>query len=133
MKVTSIDRQTIRMINAEVDSALQAIGEKYGLSMKMGNSTFSHTNFTTKYTASVKDSSGVAVTPEAQDWDRFAHRHGITAKVGDTFTTPQGDTYTIMGWKHRSHKYPILASSRNGKVYKFTVRAVKYALEAVTA
>jgi len=121
--ITSFDRQTIRTINAEVQEALAKIGERHGLQIDLAGTTFSPTNFTTKFTCAVVSSDGVAQTREASDYDIYAPIHGVTLKVGDSFTH-HGETYTIIGWKPRSQKFPILAT-RGGRTYKLAIPFVK--------
>lgn len=48
---------------------------------------------------------------------------GIQLELGDEFKY-DGKTYTIVGLKPRSKRYPILAKCSDGKTYKLTVELV---------
>ena len=121
--ITSFDRKTVRTINAEVAEALKQIGEKHGLQIDLAGTSFSPTNFTTKFTCAVVDRDGIAQTVEASDYRVCAKHYGITLQLGDSFTH-HGHTYTIIGWNSRSKKYPVLAT-RDGKTYKLATQFVK--------
>lgn len=124
-KVNSLDRASVRQINSEIESALKAVAEKYGIAIKVGNSRFSNTNCTTKIEIATVAESGEVLTKEAVDFNRYASSmFQITKKLGDTFEC-RYDTYEIIGLKPRSSKYPVLAKNlANGKTFKFPANAV---------
>lgn len=127
MKISSFDRSTVRLINSEIESALQAIGNKYGVQIGTGNSRFSSTEFTTKVKVAAVNSSGVVLSKEAKVWDLMAPTHGINFKVGDQFQVHSSPlTFTITGWNTRSPKYPIQAQAGGAK-YKIPVNVLKFA------
>lgn len=105
-KVNSLDRASVRQINSEIESALKAVAEKYGVAIKVGNSRFSNNNCTTKIEIATVAESGEVLTKEAVDFNRYASSmFQITKKLGDTFEF-RYDTYEIVGLKPRSSKYP---------------------------
>lgn len=124
-KVNSLDRASVRQINSEIESALKAVAEKYGVAIKVGNSRFSNNNCTTKIEIATIAESGEVLTKEAVDFNRYASSmFQITKKLGDTFEF-RYDTYEIVGLKPRSSKYPVLAKNlSNNKTFKFPANAI---------
>jgi hypothetical protein len=122
-KVNSFDRANIRQINAEIENALSAVAQKYGVEINLKNTRFSTDNYSTKIEVCTLNNGNV-MTKEAIDFNRYKNIKGINAELGDAFNY-QGDIFTITGYKSRSSKYPILAvSNNNGKTYKFPISLV---------
>lgn len=122
-KVNSFDRANIRQINAEIENALSAVAQKYGVEINLKNTRFSTDNYSTKIEVCTLNNGNV-MTKEAIDFNRYKNIKGINAELGDAFNY-QGDIFTITGYKSRSSKYPILAVSNNtDKTYKFPISLV---------
>ena len=122
-KVNSFDRANIRQINAEIENALSAVAQKYGVEINLKNTRFTTSNYSTKIEVCTLND-GTVMTKEAIDFNRYKNIKGINAELGDAFNY-QGDIFTITGYKSRSSKYPILAVSNNtGKTYKFPISLV---------
>lgn len=119
------DRKKVREINAEIEAAIAKVATKHGLDFKMGNSRFSKTEITTKYTVSIVGEAGVGLTKEARNWDIYAPMYGIKDfHVGDKFSPFRSHkVFTIIGWNARSPKYSVLAES-DGKTYKLTPQSL---------
>ena len=122
-KVTSFDRQNIRQINSEIESAIKSIAEKYGLEVKLGSTRFTNSNFTTKLQVATVGEGGITMSKEATDFNRYKTILGINMELGQEFQR-SGKTFTIVGLKPRSKKYPILAKCSDGKTYKLPVDLV---------
>lgn len=122
-KVTSFNRQNIRQINSELEAALKQVAEKYGLEVKLGNTRFTSDNFTTKVQVATVGEGGITMSKEATDFNRYKTILGINMELGQEFQR-SGKTYTIVGLKPRSKKYPILAKCSDGKTYKLPVDLV---------
>lgn len=122
-KVTSFNRQNIRQINSELEAALKQVAEKYGLEVKLGNTRFTGDNFSTKVQVATVGESGITMSKEATDFNRYKTILGINMELGQEFQR-SGKTFTIVGLKPRSKKYPILAKCSDGKTYKLPVDLV---------
>ena len=122
-KVTSFNRKNIRQINNELEAALKQVAEKYGLEVKLGNTRFTGDNFSTKVQVATVGQDGIAMSKEATDFNRWKTALGINMDLGQEFQR-NGKTYTIVGLKPRSKKYPILAKCSDGKTYKLPVDLV---------
>jgi len=122
-KVTAFNRQNIRQINSELEAALKQVAEKYGLEVKLGNTRFTGDNFTTKVQVATVAEGGITMSKEATDFNRYKTILGINMDLGQEFQR-SGKTFTIVGLKPRSKKYPILAKCSDGKTYKLPVDLV---------
>ncbi len=122
-KVTSFNRQNIRQINSELEAVIKQVAEKYGLEVKLGNTRFTGDNFTTKVQVATVAEGGITMSKEATDFNRYKTILGINMELGNEFER-NGNTYTIVGLKPRSKKYPILAKCSDGKTYKLPVDLV---------
>jgi hypothetical protein len=122
-KVTAFNRQNIRQINSELEAALKQVAEKYGLEVKLGNTRFTGDNFTTKVQVATVGEGGITMSKEATDFNRYKTILGINMELGQEFER-SGKTYTIVGLKPRSKKYPILAKCSDSKTYKLPVDLV---------
>jgi hypothetical protein len=118
LKLKSFDRQTIRLLRERIDSALHQIAQEYGISITAGNARFTPENVRLKLELAVIGENGVE-SIAAVDFRKYAILLGLKSEdLGKTFLF-RGKPYTIVGAKTSSHKYPILAKNKNGKVYKF--------------
>lgn len=122
-KVTSFNRQNIRQINSELEAVIKQVAEKYGLEVKLGNTRFTGDNFTTKVQVATVAEGGITMSKEATDFNRYKTILGINMDLGQEFQR-SGKTFTIVGLKPRSTKYPILAKCSDGKTYKLPVDLV---------
>lgn len=124
MKVTQFDRSNLSQINAEIEQAIKAIAKKYGIEVKLGNTRFSKQNASSKFELMAVGESGTVMTKEALDFNRYKNYKGINANLGDSFQY-RGNTYTITGYKPKSHKYPVIATClEDGKSYKLPISIV---------
>ncbi len=127
-KINEFDRTNLRLLRDDVESALNAVGKKYGIDLRLGTGRFSSENVTFRLEGSVIRAEGV-VTREAAEFRQYADLLGLEASdLGKTFQH-RGQPYEIVGAKLSSSKYPIFARNvLNRKVYKFRVADVREAL-----
>ena len=125
-KITQFDRQSLRALRVDLDSAMATIASKYGIELSAGNISFTSETATIKVAAGIIGSNGRAVTPEAKAFDQYKSLVGLGGlNVGDTIDL-QGDMYTISGYKPRSKKSPVVVTKvSNGSSYKVSVDMVK--------
>lgn len=117
----NFNKQTLKIMRQDIDSALEAVAKKHGVSFKLGNIRYTGSDFRTKLECFAGDASDAA----QQAFERDAWRVGVKKTAfGQTFT--QGNiTYKITGINTRAKKYPIKAESMNrGKRYKFPVSSL---------
>ena len=125
----SITKTNIKSIRNDLDSALAKVGKKYGLAISTGNIRFNASELRTKITASVVDSSSVAVGVDpadaalVSDFNRNKARWGVTKNIGDTVTYG-GSSYKLVGSKSSRPKYPLVVEGVQGGRYKMPLSAI---------
>lgn len=102
-----ITKETCRNLRSDMENALQAVAEKYGMDFDIGNMRFSPSTLTVKVTAAVL---GENVENVLQgEFNRFCRRYGLSeSDYGREIIDFQGHRHIILGIKPRSRKYPIL-------------------------
>jgi hypothetical protein len=122
-KINQFDRQSLRALRADLDSAMATIANKYGIQLNAGNISFTAETATIKVAAGIIKN-GTVVTAEAKAFDQYKRLVGLGAfNVGDSINI-QGKQYTITGYKPRSSKAPVCVS-RDGRGFKVSVDMVK--------
>lgn len=123
MKITSFDRNTVKNLRSDIDSALAILSKKYGIEISAGNASFTASNVTYKVQAAVKASSGITMTKEASDFNTFGSRLLSGFSLGQTIDL-QGKKYVIAGWKTRAQKNPVIVTSE-GKTYRVSTEMIE--------
>ena len=125
MKVSNVDKPSIKAIRMAMDIALAKVEKQYGIKISTGNARFSGDEVTFKVKANTIGTGGQVQTKEAQNWDMMAQVNGLGHfSVGDTIQL-QGKSFTIKGWNTRARKSPINIEDQNGRGYKCSVSMVK--------
>lgn len=129
MKIKKFDRPTLKAIRGDMDAALMAVAEKYGITLEVGNVSFADTNFRAKLEARIQFGDG-ELTVAAQDFVNLARSYGFQPEdLGREFSS-NGKRFKITGMKPGSSKYPVLGNCvLTGRGYKFPVDRVKRNLE----
>lgn len=127
-QITTIDRDTARILSEECAVALHAVASKYGLELVRKAGTFGARELNVKFqlrSAEVGDG-GVTITRESQTFKSLAPIYGLSPDdLGREFTTSNG-RYKITGLVPRRGKYPIQAVCVvTGKGFKFSADTVK--------
>ena len=120
--IKQFDKTNLQSLRLEMDKALQAISNKYGITIKAGNASFSGNECTFKVKLNTKGTDGTVITKEAKDFDRYKGLHGMDhLSVGDTIYI-QGSPYILTGFNTRARKAPINFTNSVGSGYKCSVR-----------
>jgi hypothetical protein len=125
--ITQFDKSNLQALRVEMDNALQAISNKYGITIKTGNASFSGNECTFKVKLNTTSTDGTVITKEAKTWDLYKGlTHGPLdglkhLSVGDKITI-SGNTYILSGFNTRAKKAPINFTDLSGKGYKCSVR-----------
>ena len=122
----AFDRQNLRVIRADIEQALRAVEQKHGVSFTLGSIRFSPDSFRCRLEADASAKAGLPAADRARkEFEEYAGAFFLkTDDFGKTFVGHTGSRYTICGIKPSSYKYPILARSSRGTVYKFTAEQV---------
>lgn len=125
--LTGFNRENLGELRGKVQVALSVIGAEYGIRFEVGNIRFSDTSFRFRTECKINGASAGVGDGNSRDQDAretfmaYCTMYGLKPEhFGKTFRH-RGKSYTICGFKPRSHKYPILAKSARGAVYKFSV------------
>ncbi len=118
----------LRKVIAEMDAAVKAIGETYGITANVKkNFTYSPSHFTTTIEGYVATEGVESV--EQEQFNRYAHRYGLTKEdFGKTFRF-ENDTYTLNGIRPRASKYIFIGVREgDGKRVCFTKTIIQHNL-----
>lgn len=127
-----LSKQDVIRIRHQLQEALQNIELDEGVTLKLGNASYSANNITFKLDVSVPNENGETISKEGEDFKVYAHRFGMTPEnLGSEFNDHEMGVCKIIGCKPRSHKYPILVETTRGKIYKFPADRVVRGLNAV--
>jgi hypothetical protein len=109
-----MNKSKVVSISEKIKLSLLEISKLEGINISIGAISFSSTSFNLKITGVDIDS------PETDSVNLIlSKRYGFTQNIiGMEFTSPSG-TYIINGIKTANHKYPILATRKDGKHFKF--------------
>lgn len=116
------NKSNLKTIRADVAAALAAVESKHDVKFSLGNIRFSDNDFRCKLECvSATNSSGNAVNIDRQKFESKCWMFGVPkTSFGKTFKSGR-KTYTITGINSRAHKYPIQATDKQGRRYKFPV------------
>ncbi len=108
--VNKIDRDVCKDIRSELDSVLASIGEKLGVSLRMGGGSFSSDSATFKLEVELLSETGRPISKEETSLNQNHEFLGIPKEwLGAKLKDPQtGKIYYLRGYKVRSRKRPFL-------------------------
>lgn len=107
IKIEAFDKANLKLVRTDIDQALQAIGAKYGISLRMGSGRFSPESATLKIEA--KATGKVASDGFAKSMKAL---YNLTAGV-------PVNGKTLIDYKRSAHKYPFVYRDEiTGKSYK---------------
>ena len=118
--IQQFNKANLQALRVEMDNALQAISNKYGITIKAGNASYSGNECTFKVKCNTKATDGTVITKEAMNWDRIAKLKGLGHLSVGSQVILQGKTFTIAGWNTRARKAPINIVNVHGDKYKCT-------------
>jgi len=126
--IEKIDRNVCKDIRSELDSELASIGERLGLSLRMGGGSFSSDSATFKLEVELLSETGRPISKEETYLNQNHERLEIPkAWLGAKLKDPKdGKLYYLRGYKVRSPKRPFLIEDvRTGTTYVTTKLGVK--------
>ena len=108
-KIVSFTRPNIKRVQAEIDKALAAIGERHGIQIKTGAGNFSPTSVKLKLEMAVISDGGVAKTP-----GRVALELHYPQYV-DKIVTVNGKQGKVVEYHSKKWKNPFIVETLNRK------------------
>ena len=123
--MTTLNRQVLKMITDEIESAIAHIGKKYDVEIKYKSGSFTPSNASLKFTVNTISDNGDSITKETSDFVRYAKFYGFSVDDLNKTFNYCNEKYTVVGLKASSKKYPILCKREDGKMFKMTAQTVK--------
>jgi len=119
------DRTTLKVLRKEINSALSAVCETHGITITLGNISFSNNEASIKMKANIEG----APTKEESMYSSYALITDLPP-LHSVVKLFDGKEYKIIGWNTKARKYPIKAMEiHTGKVFKMRESQIKNALE----
>ena len=118
----------LKDLGKDIEEALKLISAKHGITIEVGNMSYSPTTCNIKLKAVItgEDKSEEAIMKV--EWSAKASRYGFKASdFGRSFKI-DGKMFTISGVRPKNRSYPIIGTDANGKNYKFTSSMVREGL-----
>ena len=114
--VNKIDRDLCKDIRSELDSVLASIGEKLGVSLRMGGGSFSSDSATFKLEVELLSETGRPISKEETYLNDNHELLGIPKDwLGAKLKDPRdGKLYYLRGYKARSPKRPFIIETVDG-------------------
>jgi hypothetical protein len=127
--LTKINRSNAKTLRAETEQALQAVADKYGLSVNIGNGRFNDDQYRAKFEFNVAAQTTAPGSPAVSKKDvAAAKKLGLPEDIiGRQFKSGR-TTYTVSGFNLRRRKYPVSGIGPKGGRYKFPADAVQRGL-----
>lgn len=126
--VCQIDKVMLSALRHDLDAALIAIAEKHGLTLKVGNISFTERTFVAKVEGALLNADGSATDRRAEDFKRYAHMFGLEPEwLGRTFKWG-GREFKVAGLNTKGKTMPVIGERADGKRFKFTVESVQLSL-----
>jgi len=126
--IEKIDRDVCKDIRTELQSELASVGDRLGLSLRMGGCRYSNDSATFKLEVELLSESGRPVSKEEKYLnDNYERLEIPKAWLGAKLKDPKdGKLYYLRGYKVRSPKRPFLIEDvRTGTTYVTTKLGVK--------
>ena len=112
-KINCFDKSILRNLRDDMNAALASVADKHGITIAVGNASYTDTTVTYKIDCVVIGDDGVAkdkyrVTLE----NLYPHYVDKPCKIGGRLRA------TVVGYNSRGHKYPFMVKGLDGKKYK---------------
>lgn len=122
-----IDRNTVKLLRDKLQKRLEEL--EVGLSIHVGNATFTEYNVTFKVECAVIGKNGEVLNKEAESFKTNALFYGLKPDdLGKIFYFG-GKNYTIVGLKPKNYQTcTIIGERSDGKRFKFDANIVKATL-----
>ena len=123
-----MDREKIKKVREVLNKVIKAnhkVFEDVGVSAEVAaNANYSEIGGSFKIEISDIAEDGTVVSKIAEDYKIYAESYGMKKEwLGKEFKS-RGKTFTLLGFKTRARKMPIVAADNTGARYKMTTDAV---------
>ena len=111
-RIESFDKRTLKTVREAIDGALAAAFADSEINAQCANISYDEYSCTVKVKLTVGDENA----KEKDAWKREAHYFGIDADALGKTLMHQGQEWTIIGWRSRARKYPVLVQRGDDKL-----------------
>ena len=114
-----MDRALVKKINNDVRLALELVSQKYGLTLKLKNGSFTSEMYRPSF--EFYQLSNGTTSIEENEWNKWHATLGLKKEwLGKSLSSGK----KIIGLDMRKRKYPVILVSKNGTRYKTTASSV---------
>jgi|WetSurSiteA1Bulk_404760.scaffolds.fasta_scaffold92956_2 hypothetical protein len=106
----------LKEVREDINKALASVMAKHGLTIDLGNISYTGDQFTSKITAKVTNG-GTKEDVAKREWDRWAPLYGMKAEWFGKEVRIGGSLLTITGIDHKKRKNIVQITSKNGTNY----------------
>lgn len=125
MTVTSINRDNIKDIIADMERALKSVGDKYGVDFSRKSARFTAGDFNIGFKCEVRNKKEGVLTSEEEQYNFNRVRYNLP-ELGFSYLSEVGGlTMTVVGWSNRARKYPVKLQGSDGRTYKTSVESLR--------
>lgn len=129
MKIKQFDKSVdFNGLRNDINTALEAIGKKYGIAIHAGNASYNPEALTFKLQCTTLGDGGVVETMEAKTFKSHATIYGMKPEDLGKTVTVYGRVFEITGMKPKSRNCIIGKDPKNGKGFKLPLYEVKQSL-----
>jgi len=127
-----ITKELLRALRADVDGALEAVGKKHSVVLKLGRCTFTSSNATFKLEVDTIEIGGEVVTKELANLREMHKLLGLEEAHLTQVFAMNGRNFTLAGYKNTGGAKPFLIRNLSDDIlYVSTRDAVFRALKIV--
>lgn len=129
-KFKMFNKTTLVVLRSDLEAVLAEFAAKRGIELTIGNIQFEDNLFTTKLTGGIVNADGINKA-DKENWDLNCRFAGCTSDdFGKSFVF-EGKIHTIVGWRSKSKKYPVICDCENGRTVCFTTDLISSLLKPV--
>lgn len=116
----TLDKNRIKVISSDIESALQEVAKKHNLDIRLGSGSFNSANFTTKVECRLKANSKAAMEHNAS----LAKMMGLPEDIVGKSITIKNEVFKITHLDPKKPKFAVGLKSENGREVFTTVQGV---------
>lgn len=130
MKINQFDTSNLKEIRTEIDNALKSVSDKFKISLKVGNITYSANEFRAKLEAAIQTSNASGMSTKQikaiENLRNYGDMFDVSEKdLNKTFTSGNR-TFKFVGLMPSRPKFPVLAEDvKTNKLFKFNESVLK--------
>ena len=129
--ITQFDRAVCKSFRTQLEQVLKPFAHVQGVTITGGGARFTHDRCTLKLEITVNGANGQAVNPYEADYKAFGASYGLKPQWLNKPFSVRGKTFTLVGLKSSSRKYPVVGRSQTGKLYRLPAQDVLDFHEAI--